>query len=208
VQTTVRNAGTKRAGFSVLGYYLSADATFSPDDVLLGEDITTALAPGSALAMSAELTVPAGTAAGAYYLLCVADYLNLVRESNDSNNGGARPLEVAPLTGREQGTRRTSPLAAAALTSRTEALAGFDLSIAPNPVAVATPLRVQFNAAEPQLSSELALYNGMGQWVGSQKLSPGPFGQAELSTIGLAAGVYMLRLTGPNLHTTRRVVIK
>jgi len=191
----------------VLGYYLSADATLSPDDVLLGEDITTALAPGSALAMSAELTVPAGTAAGTYHLLCVADYLNLVRESDDSNNGGARSLEVASPANRAPGLRHTSPLVAA-LTGRPEALPGFDLSIAPNPVAAATPLRVQLSAAEPQFGSELALYNELGQQVGSQKLSPGHLGQAELSTTGLAAGVYTLRLTGPSLHTTRRVVIK
>lgn len=206
VKATVRNAGTRRAGFSVLGYYLSADAALSSDDVLLGDAMTTALAPGSALEMSTTLTVPAGTAAGSYYLLCVADYLHLVREGNHGNNSWARPLEVAPPAATAPAARRTAALAAPA--SRAESLAGFELSIAPNPVAAATPLRVQLSAAEPQPGSELALFNGLGQQVGSQALGPGRFSQAELPTAGLAAGVYVLRLTGPGLRATRRVVIR
>ena len=209
VQTTMQNIGDRRAGFSVLGYYLSVDATLSSDDVLLGEAVTPAMPPDNILTLSTKLVVPAGTAAGTYYLLGVADYLNLVRESNDGNNVWANQLTVAFPSAR---AAQRNQLATSYTPSQedTEELLGADFSLAPNPVAHATPLRVRLSTAGPQTSVALTLYTSQGQRIATQSmaLAPGQPGQAEFSTAGLAAGVYVLYLSGPSLHAVRRVVVE
>lgn len=209
VQTTIQNIGDMRAGFSVLGYYLSVDATLSSDDVLLGEAITTAIAPDNLSTLNTNLVVPTGTAAGAYYLLGVADYLNLVRESNDGNNVWVRQLTVVLPSAR---AAQRSQLANSYVANQEsdEELLGADLSIAPNPVAHATPLRVRLSTAGPQTGVTLALYTSQGQRIATQNLAlvPGQPGQAEFSTASLAAGVYVLYLSGPGLHAVRRVVVE
>lgn len=212
VQATIQNIGNRRAGFSVLGYYLSADATLSNDDVLLGEAVTTAISPGNQLILNTQIVVPANTAVGAYYLLGVADYLNLVRESNDGNNVWAHRLAVAlPNVSAARADQRSQLASSHIATNETnEELLGADLSLAPNPVAHATPLRVRLSAAGPQTSVTLALYTTQGQRIATQNLAlvPGQPGQAEFSTAGLATGVYVLYLSGPGLHAVRRVVVE
>ncbi|TDN37400.1 CARDB domain-containing protein [Hymenobacter sp. UV11] len=209
LQTTIQNIGNMRAGFSVLGYYLSADATLSSDDVLVGEAITAAISPDNLLVIPTDVVVPAGTAAGSYYLLGVADYLNLVRESNNGNNVWVHRLAVAlPSVSAAQ----RSNLATSNLPSQEadEELLGADLSIAPNPVAHATPVRVRLSTAGPQKAITLALYTSQGQRIATQNLAlvPDLPAQAEFSTASLAAGVYVLYLSGPGLHAVRRVVVE
>lgn len=212
VKTTIQNIGNMRAGFSVLGYYLSVDATLSSDDVLLGEAVTPAIAPDNLLTLNTDVVVPTGTAAGAYYLLGVADYLNLVRESNDGNNVWVRQLTVALPSARAARSNQRSQLGNSYVPSQEsdEELLGADLSIAPNPVAHATPLRVRLSTAGPQAGVTLALYTSQGQRIATQNLAlePGHPGQADFSTASLAAGVYVLYLSGPGLHAVRRVVVE
>lgn len=209
VKTTIQNIGNRRAGFSVLGYYLSVDATLSSDDVLLGEAVTTAISPDNLLTMSTNVVVPTGTTAGTYYLLGVADYLNLVRESNDGNNVWVSQLTVVrpSIRAAPRGQLANSH---APSQETTEELLGATLSIAPNPVAHATSLRVQLSTAGPQIGVTLALYTSQGQRIATQNLAlvPGQPGQAEFATAGLAAGVYVLYLSGPGLHAVRRVVVE
>ncbi|AMR28645.1 hypothetical protein A0257_17100 [Hymenobacter psoromatis] len=208
VPTTIRNIGTRRAGFSVLGYYLSVDATLSSDDVLLGEAITTAISPDNLLLLPASVVVPTGTAAGTYYLLGVADYLNLVRESNDGNNVWVHQLTVALPSARAAQRSQLANSFTPSLEANEELL-GADFSLAPNPVPHATPLRVRLSTAGPQLAVALTLYTAQGQRIATQSLAlvPGQPGQAEFSTAGLAAGVYVLYLSGSGLHAVRRVVV-
>ena len=209
VQTTIRNTGNMRAGFSLLGYYLSVDATLSSDDMLLSEAITTAVSPDNQLIIDTHIVVPTTIVAGAYYLLGVADYLNLVRESSDGNNVWAQRLTVAlPSVSSGPHSQLATPNA-----SRQEANAGLlteDWSVAPNPVAHATPLRVQLSPPGAPAEVTLVLFTSQGQQVATQRLTltPGQPGQAEFSTAGLAAGMYLLSLSGPGLHTVRRVVVE
>jgi hypothetical protein len=209
VQTTIRNSGNMRAGFSLLGYYLSVDATLSSDDILLSEAITTAVSPDSQLIIDTNIVVPTNSAAGAYYLLGVADYLNLVRESSDRNNVWAQRLTVAlPSVSSGQHSQLATSNA-----SRQEASTGLlaeAWSVAPNPVAHATPLRVQLSPPGAPTEVTLALYTSQGQQVAAQRLAltPGQPGQAEFSTEGLTAGMYVVCLSGPGLHTVRRVVVE
>ncbi|MCT4580309.1 MAG: T9SS type A sorting domain-containing protein [Flavobacteriales bacterium] len=71
---------------SELNYYLSTDCNLSPDDVLLGDDVSNI---GSDLNSSNEtesLVIPINTESGTYYILFVADDNNAINESNENNN--------------------------------------------------------------------------------------------------------------------------
>lgn len=111
-------------------------------------------------------------------------------ETNESNNLAALPLTVTQ-----------------ALVSR-EQTAGYTVSVVHNPVANVGLLRVRLSRVGVNCAAELSLYNALGQQVRSLPLAAGRANQAELSTQNLATGVYILRLTGPSLSVTRRVVIE
>ena len=123
-------------------------------------------------------------------MLFVADPLNAVTETNESNNLAALPLTVTQ-----------------ALVSR-EQTAGYTVSVVPNPVA--NGVRVRLSGAGANCAVELSLYNALGQRVRSLPLplAVGRANQAELSTQNLATGVYILRLAGPSLSATRRELIE
>ena len=96
-----------------------------------------------------------------------------------------------------------------ALASR-EQTAGYAVAVAPNPVATGQALRVQLRGPGASCVVELSLYNVLGQRVRTQPLvlGTGRANLAEVTTQNLATGVYTLRLIGPNLSITRRVVIE
>ena len=189
----VNNLGPGPAAASKVGYYLSTDPVLSPNDVLLGSATTAAVAPGASALVAGAFVVPAATATGRYYVLFVADYLKQLDEIDLTNNLNYSTLAV---TG-------------SALSSR-EQLAGYELAMWPVPVASPAPLRVQLSGTGARAEASLALYNSLGQAVRTQNLplAPGRSNQTELPTAGLAAGVYVLRLTGPGLNATRRIVIE
>jgi subtilase family serine protease len=96
VTDTVRNDGTVPAGASAAMYFLSIDGSKNAGDVqLTGTRPVTALTPGAQSRGSRTVTVPAGTAPGAYYLLACADGAAKVGESNEENN--CRP-SAPPVT--------------------------------------------------------------------------------------------------------------
>ena len=71
---------------STTGIYLSPDATLEAGDVRLGSRAVPALGAGVTHSGTTGVTIPAGTAAGAYYILVKADADNLVLELNEGNN--------------------------------------------------------------------------------------------------------------------------
>lgn len=85
---------------------------------------------------------------------------------------------------------------------------GYALQVTPVPVVSPAPLRVQLTGPGLRTEATLALYNSLGQVVATQRLAPGRSSQAELPTAGLAAGVYVVRLVGPDLHATSRVIVE
>jgi subtilase family serine protease len=92
------NTGKAPARASTLRYYLSADATLDSTDVVLGNAAATAIAVSDTLATIAELSLPANTAVGNYYILFVADADSTVTEDNEDNNIAAVAFIVtAPL---------------------------------------------------------------------------------------------------------------
>jgi subtilase family serine protease len=84
---TVSNQGEKDAGPSITRYYLSVDTVKGSGDILLtGSRSVPSLAPGLTSTAVADVTIPSGTALGAYYLLACADNTKVVAESDETNN--------------------------------------------------------------------------------------------------------------------------
>jgi subtilase family serine protease len=84
---TVSNQGEKDAGPSITRYYLSVDTVKGSGDILLtGSRSVPKLAPGLTSTAAVDVTIPSGTALGAYYLLACADATKIVVEINETNN--------------------------------------------------------------------------------------------------------------------------
>ena len=96
VNETTRNQGGSEATASVTRYYLSANGALDATDVQLGSRAVGALGPGAASAVTLSLTIPAGTATGAYYIIARTDDANTVLETTENNNTRAVSLRVDP----------------------------------------------------------------------------------------------------------------
>jgi subtilisin family serine protease/subtilase family serine protease len=89
VSDTTKNQGGGSAELSTTRFYLSTNATVDASDVMLGVRPIRALSPGDSDADTMFVMVPAGTAAGSYYVLAQADTANAVPETSESNNSRA-----------------------------------------------------------------------------------------------------------------------
>jgi uncharacterized repeat protein (TIGR01451 family) len=95
VTDTVRNRGFSAAGETITRYYLSADAERGAGDLRLQPTrAVPALAPNAESTGTVTVRVPAGAAAGAYYLLACADDRRVVDELNERNNCAASAARV------------------------------------------------------------------------------------------------------------------
>ena len=98
VSDTVHNGGSATAASSSSRYYLSVDASRSPDDVLLsGTRSVPSLAVAASATGSKSVTVPTGARVGTYFVLACADDKMAVAESNETNNckASAASMQVA-----------------------------------------------------------------------------------------------------------------
>ncbi|MCB9191756.1 MAG: T9SS type A sorting domain-containing protein [Flavobacteriales bacterium] len=77
-----------------LDYYFSLDCNFTSADVLLGGDLSGLGSDDPTNTETATLTMPAGTPAGNYYILFVADADDELAESNENNNVACVPITV------------------------------------------------------------------------------------------------------------------
>ena len=96
VGDTTGNASGAAAPATTTRFYLSVNATLDAGDVLLGSRLVPALAPGASSAGSTSLTIPAGTASGAYYLIAKADGDDALGETSEVNNAYARSIGIGP----------------------------------------------------------------------------------------------------------------
>jgi hypothetical protein len=95
VTDAVRNAGDGTAAASTTRHYLSADRTKDPGDALLTPgQILGRLLPGQTVTLASVVTVPPTTALGSYFLISCADDLDVVPESDESNNCQAIPVTI------------------------------------------------------------------------------------------------------------------
>ena len=95
VNVTARNSGGDEAPPSVTQLFLSANTTLDEGDLALGDRAVPALAAGASSAASVELLIPAGTAAGRWYLLAKTDALNDIAEAVETNNVTARAIDIS-----------------------------------------------------------------------------------------------------------------
>jgi subtilase family serine protease/subtilisin family serine protease len=94
VTDTTRNQGGSPADASMTAYYLSTDAVLNPADIPLGGRAVPALGAGASHTGSVTLTIPAGTAAGSYYVLARTDAMDALVESTETNNVLSRIVQV------------------------------------------------------------------------------------------------------------------
>ena len=85
VSNTVSASGGIPAGFYV-GIYLSADSVITSSDIFIGYRYVTGLTPGAPSTATTTITIPATVPGGTYYIGAIADYNNMVRESDETNN--------------------------------------------------------------------------------------------------------------------------
>jgi subtilase family serine protease len=93
---TTRNQGAGDSAPSATLFYLSSNTVLDAADVLLGSRAIGPLAAGAAEAGSTTVTIPAGTAAGTYYILAQADGEAAVAETSETNNGRVGWVRVGP----------------------------------------------------------------------------------------------------------------
>jgi subtilase family serine protease len=94
ITDTTTNQGSS-AGASTTKLYLSTNATLSSGDIFLGSRAIPALALQEANSGSTTITLPAGTAAGSYYIIAQADGGNVVAELVETNNIKARAITIS-----------------------------------------------------------------------------------------------------------------
>ena len=80
------NQGAANAGASVVRFYLSTDAIWSANDLLLGQASVPALPAGQSKLIQMQSALAIGTTASGKFLIAVIDADNAVGEADESNN--------------------------------------------------------------------------------------------------------------------------
>ncbi|AIZ64717.1 hypothetical protein PK28_15460 [Hymenobacter sp. DG25B] len=187
---TVTNLGTTSATSVPLTMYLSADNKLDAADVKLGAATDASLTNGLTRVQQITAAIPTTTKAGSYYVLLMLDAETTLSETSRANNLYSLPLTVSVGTAQREQT------------------AGLTISVYPNPTHSA-PISVHMDGVSTTKgAATLTLYNSLGQRVAQQVVRrPGSGAKAEFDTRTLAQGVYMLHITGEQLHVVRRVVV-
>lgn len=86
----VRNTGDAPARPTLVRFYLSTDATLSPDDLPLYQGAVRRLNAGRATSVLFRTPLPRGVTAQGRYLIAVVDATNAVSETNEAGNAVAQ----------------------------------------------------------------------------------------------------------------------
>ncbi len=90
----MNNGNTASTSTFEVGYYLSKDATFSTNDVYLGNETIYSITSGNSIYESDYFTIPSSVSSGSYYLLVVVDHESVISETNENNNTYSKPITV------------------------------------------------------------------------------------------------------------------
>ena len=120
ITATVKNQGGGSVGTSVTRFFLSSNAAWDASDAVLDGSLgVSPLSPGASVSGTATDAIPAGIAAGSYYVLAMADGDGAVTETQEANNTAARLLQMAATSWcRRSPHRRRQPRAAASRSPR------------------------------------------------------------------------------------------
>lgn len=91
---SIKNNGALPAANVFAGGYLSSDNQWSANDVPLANVTLGAIPPAGTVSGTGTFTIPAGTAAGNYYIIILADPQNTIVESNEGNNASSFAFQV------------------------------------------------------------------------------------------------------------------
>lgn len=94
VANTVRNAGQLTASNFRVGFYLSTNSICSTGDTFMSSRAVASVAPGATHSVTSAMTIPAGTTLGTRWVCAIADDLNVISETNESNNTLADQIEI------------------------------------------------------------------------------------------------------------------
>jgi trimeric autotransporter adhesin len=92
--TVLSNSGNTFLSNVTVGYYLSTDSVFSIGDTYLSSNYVGYLYAGNSSYDYPNFLIPSGVPAGNYYVLAVADYSNLIPESDEENNVNVLSITV------------------------------------------------------------------------------------------------------------------
>jgi len=95
VTDTTKNQGAA-VPQSETGFYFSINSTFEAADLLIGSRVVPALGTGATSTAPTQLTVPAGTLPGSYWVIAIADWRTAITESAESNNTRTYSFRVGP----------------------------------------------------------------------------------------------------------------
>ena len=118
VTDTTRNAGGGGATATMTRFFLSPDPTLDAGDAALGTRGVAALAPGASDTGTTTLTIPAGAAAGTYWIIARADGDGALAETLENNNTASRVIAIG------------TDLVVSSLTAPSTAGAGLTIAIA------------------------------------------------------------------------------
>ena len=96
VTDTTKNQGGGEAGASRTAVYLSTNTAFDAADLLLGARDVGALAAGASSSGPVNVTIPASTEPGTWYLIARADDEGAVPETTETNNTYPRTITIGP----------------------------------------------------------------------------------------------------------------
>jgi subtilase family serine protease len=86
VTDTTKNQGASPAAASATSFYLSTNTTFDASDLPMGTRPVSALTGGGSETLTTTLQIPAGAAAGTYYIVAKADGAGSIAETIETNN--------------------------------------------------------------------------------------------------------------------------
>lgn len=91
---------TKNQGASIpqseTAFYFSSNSTFDAGDIFLASRGVPSLGTSAVSTATTQLTVPAGTSAGTYWVIGVADWRAVITESAETNNTRSDSIRVGP----------------------------------------------------------------------------------------------------------------
>ena len=184
VEYDFSNVGQSAVGDFPVGYYLSTDSRWSPDDLFLERETLGGIDPGETEDESDQVTIPPSTPPGQYRFLIVLDDENAIAERNETNNAaGAGGLTVTGATSGE------GPASSAR----------FNLMASPNP----TSASVVLGFALPQIGeARLTVYDTLGRLVSVADENTRAAGTHEvtLDTSRFSPGLYVARLDAGGYH--------
>jgi large repetitive protein len=96
VTDTTRNTASVAAPASTTRYFLSTTPVLNGAAIPVGARAVPALAAAGSSSGPGSVTIPAGLAAGTYYLVAKSDGDDAVAELSETNNTRYRPLDVLP----------------------------------------------------------------------------------------------------------------